>query len=79
MQVKNVRLSNLHKGESAIIESFLDDSLKQKLLEMGFLPGDTVTLDRFAPMGCPIAIQVNGSTLGIRVDEAASILVKPIH
>ncbi|MBK9400678.1 MAG: ferrous iron transport protein A [Bacteroidetes bacterium] len=74
-----MRLSSLHKGESAIIDSFMDDTMKQKLLEMGFLPGDTVTLDRFAPLGCPIAIEVNGSTLGIRLDEAAYIIVKPIH
>ena len=79
MQVEPIRLSSLHKGESAIIDSFMDDTMKQKLLEMGFLPGDTVTLDRFAPLGCPIAIEVNGSTLGIRLDEAASIIVKPIH
>ena len=79
MQVETIRLSSLHKGESAIIDSFMDDTMKQKLLEMGFLPGDTVTLDGFAPLGCPIAIEVNGSTLGIRLDEAASIIVKPIH
>lgn len=79
MQVETLRLSKLHKGESAIIDSFVDDIMKQKLLEMGFLPGDLVTIDRFAPLGCPIAIQVNGTVLGIRMDEADSIIVKPIH
>ncbi len=79
MRVETIRLSDLHKGGSAIIDSFLDETMKQKLLEMGFLPGDTLTLDRFAPFGCPMAILVNGSMLGIRMDEAASILVKPIQ
>jgi len=73
-----MRLSNLLKGESAIIDSFNDEVIKQKLLEMGCLPGETITVDRFAPFGCPIAIRLNGSTLGIRFDEAEAIVVKPI-
>ena len=78
MRTEGIRLSSLHKGESAIIESFSDDIMKQKLLEMGCLPGETITIDRFAPFGCPMAIHVNGSTLGIRMDEAELIIVKPI-
>ncbi|MBL7924280.1 MAG: ferrous iron transport protein A [Bacteroidia bacterium] len=74
-----MRLSKLHKGESAIIDSFMDEAMKQKMLEMGCLPGETVTIDRFAPFGCPMAIHVNGSTLGIRMEEADSIVVKPLH
>ncbi len=79
MQMGTKRLSNLHTGESAVIVSFLDDVMKQKLFEMGFLPGDTVTVNFFAPLGCPIAYEVNGTLLGIRKDEAESIIVKPIH
>ena len=45
MQVGTRRLSNLLKGESAIIDSFNDEVIKQKLLEMGCLPGETITID----------------------------------
>ncbi len=78
MQVGTRRLSNLLKGESAIIDSFNDEVIKQKLLEMGCLPGETITIDRFAPFGCPMAILLNGATLGIRMEEAESIVVKPV-
>ena len=78
MQVGTRRLSNLVKGESAVIDSFNDDIIKQKLLEMGCLPGETITIDRFAPFGCPMAILLNGATLGIRMEEAESIVVKPL-
>lgn len=72
------QLSSLQKGDSAIIESFSDDLMKQKLLEMGCLPGEVITIDRFAALGGPMAIRVNGSMLGLRLDEAASIIVKPV-
>jgi ferrous iron transport protein A len=69
-------LSKLHVGDSCVIESFTDEVMKQKLLEMGCLPGETVTIDRFAPLGCPMSIIVSGSTLSLRVEEAAAIIVK---
>jgi ferrous iron transport protein A len=69
------KLSKLKKGQIAVIESFTDDSLKLKLLEMGCLPGEEVRVDRFAPTGDPMAILVSGTTLSIRLDEADSVIV----
>jgi len=71
-------LSGITKGKSCIIESFTDEVMKQKLLEMGCLPGEVITVSRFAPLGCPMAIIVGGSTLSIRVDEADTIIVTPL-
>jgi ferrous iron transport protein A len=79
MSAHSTRLSQLHKGERAIIISFDDEVMKQKFLEMGCLPGEEIIIDRFAPLGCPVAIRLNGSTLGIRLEEAESIIVKPVH
>jgi ferrous iron transport protein A len=45
---------------------------------MGCLPGETIKIDRFAPLGGPMAIQINNSMLGIRMDEAEAIFVKRI-
>lgn len=50
-----------------------------KLLEMGCTPGETVTLDRIAPMGDPIAISVSGYLLSLRKEEASTILVTGIN
>ncbi|MEP7263669.1 MAG: FeoA family protein [Bacteroidota bacterium] len=78
MKQGEMTLSQLAKGKSCVIESFTDEVMKQKLLEMGCLPGEIITIDRFAPFGCPMAIDVSGSILSIRMDEADHIIVKPI-
>ena len=70
------KLSQLKIGQSAVIDSFTDKHMALKLLEMGCTPGETVKLDRVAPMGDPIAISVSGYLLSLRKDEASTILVK---
>lgn len=70
------KLSEIKQGQSVIIESFTDDLMKLKLLEMGCLPGETVVVDRFAPFGDPMAIIIADSIISIRIDEADNVLVK---
>lgn len=72
-------LSDLKVGESAIIESFSDNEMSLKLLEMGCTPGEVVKLERIAPLGDPIAISVAGYLLSLRKDEAATVLIAPIE
>ncbi|MBL7889541.1 MAG: ferrous iron transport protein A [Bacteroidetes bacterium] len=71
-------LSDLKLGEKAIIDSFTDDTMALKLLEMGCTPGEMVQLDRIAPMGDPIAISVSGYLLSLRKEEASTVLVSPL-
>jgi ferrous iron transport protein A len=71
-------LSELRIGQSAIIDSFTDNVMALKLLEMGCTPGEIVKLDRIAPMGDPIAISVSGYLLSLRKAEASTVLVSPI-
>ena len=78
MNHKEVTLSHMAKGESCVIESFTDEIMKQKLLEMGCLPGEVIIIDRFAPLGCPMAIDISGSILSLRIDEADHVIVKPL-
>ena len=73
-----MRLSELHKGESGIIDSFTNDDMKLKLLEMGCLPGEKVRVTRHAPLGCPLAIRVSDYTLSLRMDEAATIVIRKV-
>lgn len=70
-----MRLSELHKGESAIIDSFTNDDMKLKLMEMGCLPGEKVKVSRHAPLGCPVAIMISNYVLSLRMDEAETIIV----
>ena len=71
-------LDKLTVGSEAIIESFNDDDIKLKLLEMGCLPGEKISVVRLAPLGDPIAVSVSGYLLSMRKDEAATVQVKLI-
>jgi ferrous iron transport protein A len=47
-----------------------------KLMEMGCLPGESITVSRIAPLGDPIAIQVSGYQLSLRKFEASTIILQ---
>ncbi|MEO6882765.1 MAG: FeoA family protein [Bacteroidia bacterium] len=68
-------LADLKIGESAIIVAFTDEEMALKLMEMGCIPGEKITLERTAPMGDPIAVSVSGYVLSLRKKEAATITV----
>jgi ferrous iron transport protein A len=77
--LKNVILMQLSKlaiGQSAVIQSFTDEEMSLKLLEMGCLPGEIVRIERIAPLGDPIAVSVSGYLLSMRKEEAATIIVE---
>jgi ferrous iron transport protein A len=69
-------LAQLKKGENAVIKSFGNLDLCNKLVEMGCLPGEVVSLSKTAPFGCPISISLSGHELSLRKEEAALILVE---
>jgi ferrous iron transport protein A len=68
-------LAQLVKGETAIISSFTDDTLALKLIEMGCIPGEKITLQHVAPLGCPYAFEVNGTLVSLRKSEAQFVLI----
>jgi ferrous iron transport protein A len=74
--VNGKNLSQLSLGQEAIIESVEDQSVYLKLLDLGCLPGETVRLVFLAPLGDPIAIQVAGSTLSLRIQDAKTIQIR---
>ena len=69
-------LAQLKKGETAIIKEIATDVIPLKLLEMGCLPGNEVTLLELAPFSCPMYLNVNGSHLAIRREVAQKIEVE---
>lgn len=62
-------------GEVAVISGFMDDEISTKLLEMGFLPGSSVTYNFRAPFGDPICVSVSGYDLSLRIAEASTITI----
>ena len=73
------KLSELEIGQKATIRQFEDDEIFLKLMEMGFLPGENVIIEQVAPMGDPIAIQIAGYQVSLRLNEASKIIVEPIN
>jgi ferrous iron transport protein A len=69
------KLSELRTGEWGIIDSFSDNEIFIKLMEMGCVPGERVSVDIIAPLGDPISIQVAGYNLSLRLNEAEHIYV----
>ena len=51
-------------------------ALRKRLLEMGVTPGVLIAVERVAPLGDPIAVEVRGYRLSMRKAEAANIRVK---
>ena len=71
-------LKELNIGESAVIETVGGQgALRQHFLDMGLIPGEKVTLVKFAPMGDPMELQIHGYALTLRLDDAARINVSP--
>lgn len=75
--IKNT-LAHLIKGEKAVIDAFTDEVMSLKLLDLGCTPGSAVSLERKAPLGDPVAFNVSGHTISMRMDEASTILIKMV-
>lgn len=50
--------------------------LRLRFLDMGLIPGTKVRLQKVAPMGDPIQIQVRGYELTIRREDARKITLR---
>ncbi|MBK8710628.1 MAG: ferrous iron transport protein A [Niastella sp.] len=74
----HLKLSHIKVGKKVIIKSFASDELFLKLMEMGCLPGETITVEQIAPLRDPISITVAGYRLSLRLDEADHIFVEEI-
>ncbi len=73
-----ISLSELKRGEKAIIKGFEVEDVPLKLLEMGCLPGNLVELVQIAPFKDPMYLNINGSHLAIRRETASHIKVEKL-
>ncbi len=76
-----MNLSRLKRGTRAIVESVEDvhqsgDGIAQRLRELGFVPGEPVSILAYGPMGAEtIAVQVGFTRFALRRNEAARVRV----
>lgn len=69
-------LSDLKQGAIGIVKEFTDLEMSVKLMEMGCLPGEEISVARIAPLGDPIAVNVSGYQLSLRRYEASTIILQ---
>lgn len=73
-------VANLGIGESAVITSVGDDCLDVhchclRLMELGFTPGQEVTVVARSPFKDPLAVSVRGTIIALRTGEAECIKI----
>jgi ferrous iron transport protein A len=71
-------LSQYKPGESGIVVSVEQDALRSQLVEMGFYEGKKIKLLYRAPLGDPIAIDVDGYVLSLRLNEARLVSLESL-
>lgn len=70
-------LDELPQGVRGVVMSVdVDSALRKRLVEMGVTPGVLIAVERVAPLGDPMAVEVRGYRLSMRKAEAAQIRVK---
>ena len=70
-----MNLSNLKPGQQGKILK-LDSSIgpiRRRLMDMGVIPGETIKVEKVAPMGDPIEVTVKSYNLSLRKNEAKGI------
>lgn len=76
-----MKLSLLKRGARAIVERVesthaTTDAIAQRLRDLGFVPGEPVSIVAFGPLGADtLAVQVGFTRFALRRSEAARVYV----
>ena len=71
-------LAQIPTGKRVIVSGIDNSHITTKLLELGFIVGTEVEVIFSAPFRDPIAVDLNGAVISLRLDEAALIHVENI-
>lgn len=70
-------LTELKPGEAGVLEKLdLPEEDAQRLMEMGFVPGHSVTRGLSAPGGDPRVFRVDGSEVALRRETALRLILR---
>lgn len=70
-------LSELRTGEKGVIDRIMGTGrFRQRLMEMGFVPGTEILVEKFAPLKDPIEYVLRGYHVSLRHDEAEKVMVR---
>ena len=72
-----MNLSELKQGQTATIVCVGGNGpFRRRLLEMGFLRGTEIHVEKYAPLRDPIELILKGYHVSLRVEEAALVEVE---
>ena len=78
-EITEKKLTELAPGEYGIIASVKTEGvLKRRLMDMGIIEGAYVEVVKQAPLGDPLQIKVHHTLIALRMNEASTILIKPL-
>ena len=70
-------LTVLKRGETGVLDRIdLPDDDAQRLMELGFLPGHSITRAHAAPGGDPRVFRVDGSEVALRRETAVHLILR---
>lgn len=73
-----MKLADLKRGESGIIKGYADEELNLKLMEMGFIKGEKISVVETGYFEDPMAFKVCGYIVSLRKSEASAIEIDKI-
>jgi ferrous iron transport protein A len=73
------KLSELKAGEKGIIGRIKGKGrFRQRLMEMGFVPGAEIEVERFAPLRDPVEYVLKGYHVSLRREEAENVELREL-
>ena len=73
-----INLNQLKIGVKAEIIECSNEDLRNRLYEMGLIPGEIISIEKTAPLGDPIQINHINNTVILRKKDINNILVKKV-
>jgi Fe2+ transport system protein FeoA len=75
-----IRLSELEPGEEGLITRISGSaSTRRRILEMGVIKGEKITVIRRAPLGDPVEFDIKDYKLTLRKKEAENVYVEKLE
>ncbi|KTD68489.1 MULTISPECIES: FeoA family protein [Legionella] len=75
-----IKITELVPGDRVRLTDFgtTDMQYRRRLLSLGVTCGTELLVVRIAPLGCPIQIEVRGTALTLRKEEASQLILERI-
>jgi ferrous iron transport protein A len=72
-------LANAPKGKALKIQTFIDKKMSNYFRELGLIEHAIVSIERIAPLGDPVVINISGALVSFRKSDLKNIIVELIN